>query len=135
MAPPIARRTVVDITAKGGAPMEYANPTALVSTERVAQHLHDPNVRLFEVDVDTTAYERGHIQGACGLNWTTQLGDRIRRDIPDRQAWERLMGGCGVSKQTHVIFYGDNNNWFAAFAYWVGQIYGHHNTALMNGGR
>jgi thiosulfate/3-mercaptopyruvate sulfurtransferase len=115
--------------------MEYANPMALVSTDWVAQHLHDPNVRLFEVDVDTTAYDRGHIQGACGINWTTQLGDRIRRDIPDRQAWEKLMGGCGVSNQTQVIFYGDNNNWFAAFAYWVSQIYGHQNMALMNGGR
>jgi thiosulfate/3-mercaptopyruvate sulfurtransferase len=115
--------------------MSYANPAALVSTDWVADHLNDPNVRLLEVDVDTAAYDRGHIQGAVGLNWTTQLGDPIRRDIPTRQAWEELLAKSGVSNQTHVILYGDNNNWFAAFAYWVAAIYGHSNTALMNGGR
>jgi thiosulfate/3-mercaptopyruvate sulfurtransferase len=113
----------------------YANPMALVSTDWVADHLHDPDVRLLEVDVDTTAYERGHIQGAVGLNWTTQLGDRIRRDIPSRHAWEQLMAQSGITNQTRLIIYGDNNNWFAAFAYWVACIYGHPNTALMNGGR
>jgi len=115
--------------------MDYANPTALVSTDWVAAHQHDADVRLLEVDVDTTAYDRGHIQGAVGLNWTTQLGDPIRRDIPTREAWQRLMADSGVSSGTRVIFYGDNNNWFAAFAYWVAQIYGHSNAALMNGGR
>jgi thiosulfate/3-mercaptopyruvate sulfurtransferase len=115
--------------------MEYANPTALVSTDWVAEHLHDPSVRLLEVDVDTTAYERGHIEGSVGLNWTTQLGDPIRRDIPTQVAWERLMQRSGVSNQTRLIFYGDNNNWFAAFAYWIARIYGHSNAALMNGGR
>jgi len=114
--------------------MDYANPTALVSTDWVAAHQHDADVRLLEVDVDTTAYDRGHIQGAVGLNWTTQLGDPIRRDIPTREAWQRLMADSGVSSGTRVIFYGDNNNWFAAFAYWVAQIYGHSNAALMNGG-
>jgi thiosulfate/3-mercaptopyruvate sulfurtransferase len=113
----------------------YANSMALVSTDWVADHMHDPDVRLLEVDVDTTAYERGHIQGAVGLNWTTQLGDRVRRDIPGRQAWEHLMGESGVGNQTRLIIYGDNNNWFAAFAYWVATMYGHPNTALMNGGR
>ncbi len=115
--------------------MEYANPAALVSTDWVAQHLNDPQVRLLEVDVDTSAYERGHIEGAVGLNWTTQLGDRIRRDIPSREAWQQLMADSGVSNQTRLIFYGDNNNWFAAFAYWIARIYGHTNAALMNGGR
>jgi len=115
--------------------MTYANPAALVSTDWVADHLHDPNVRLFEVDVDTTAYDRGHLAGACGINWTTQLGDRIRRDIPTQQAWNELMSGCGVSPDTRLVFYGDNNNWFAAFAYWIATIYGHRNGALMNGGR
>jgi thiosulfate/3-mercaptopyruvate sulfurtransferase len=116
-------------------PSTYANPSALVSTDWVAEHLHDPRVRLLEVDVDTTAYERGHIQGAVGINWTTQLGDPIRRDIPDRAAFELLMSHSGVSNDTHVILYGDNNNWFAAFAYWVAAIYGHRHMALMNGGR
>jgi thiosulfate/3-mercaptopyruvate sulfurtransferase len=115
--------------------MTYANPAALVSTEWVADHLHDPNVRLFEVDVDTTAYDRGHLEGACGINWTTQLGDRIRRDIPSQAAWSQLLSECGVTADTRLVFYGDNNNWFAAFAYWVAQIYGHRNSALMNGGR
>jgi thiosulfate/3-mercaptopyruvate sulfurtransferase len=113
----------------------YANPAALVSTDWVMQHLLDANVRLLEVDVDTTAYERGHLEGAVGINWTTQLGDPIRRDIPSRAAFEHLMSRCGATPQSHLIFYGDNNNWFAAFACWVARIYGHTNAALMNGGR
>ena len=113
----------------------YANSQALVSTQWVADHLNDPGIRLLEVDVDTAAYGQGHISGAVGINWTTQLGDPIRRDIPSKQAWEQLMGQSGVSNDTRIIFYGDNNNWFAAFAYWVAQIYGHGNAALMNGGR
>jgi thiosulfate/3-mercaptopyruvate sulfurtransferase len=114
---------------------EYANPAALVSTQWVADHLNDPNVRLIEVDVDTSAYDQGHIQGAVGVNWTTQLGDPIRRDIPSSQAWAQLLGEAGAAPDTRIIFYGDNNNWFAAFAYWVSKIYGHQNAALMNGGR
>jgi thiosulfate/3-mercaptopyruvate sulfurtransferase len=113
----------------------YANPAALVSTQWVAEHLEDPNVRLIEVDVDTSAYGQGHIDGAVGVNWTTQLGDPIRRDIPSKEAWSKLLSDAGVSADTRVVFYGDNNNWFAAFAYWVGKIYGHQNSALMNGGR
>ena len=113
----------------------YANPAALVSTQWVADHLNDANVRLIEVDVDTAAYGQGHIQGAVGVNWTTQLGDPIRRDIPDKDAWAALLSESGVSPDTRLIFYGDNNNWFAAFAYWVSKIYGHTNSALMNGGR
>jgi thiosulfate/3-mercaptopyruvate sulfurtransferase len=113
----------------------YANPAALVSTQWVTEHLNDPNVRLLEVDVDTSAYGTGHIEGAVGINWTTQLGDPIRRDIPSREAWEKLMRESGVSNDSHLVFYGDNNNWFAAFAYWVSKIYGHQKASLMNGGR
>ncbi|MBV9326181.1 MAG: sulfurtransferase [Chloroflexi bacterium] len=113
----------------------YANPAALVSTQWVADHLNDPNVRLIEVDVDTSAYAQGHIQGAVGVNWTTQLGDPIRRDIPSKADWAKLLSQAGVGPDTRLIFYGDNNNWFAAFAYWVSKIYGHQNAALMNGGR
>jgi thiosulfate/3-mercaptopyruvate sulfurtransferase len=113
----------------------YANPAALVSTQWVADHLNDPNVRLIEVDVDTAAYGQGHVQGAVGVNWTTQLGDPIRRDIPSKEAWSKLLSQAGVGPDTRIIFYGDNNNWFAAFAYWVSKIYGHQNAALMNGGR
>jgi thiosulfate/3-mercaptopyruvate sulfurtransferase len=107
----------------------------LVSTEWVAKHLDDPRVRLLEVDVDTNAYASGHAPGAVGINWTTQLGDPIRRDIPTKDAWAKLLSDAGVSNDTQLIFYGDNNNWFAAFAYWVSKIYGHQHAALMNGGR
>src|SRR5438270_1185727 len=117
------------------AEQSYANAAALVSTQWVADHLNDPNVRLLEVDVDTSAYGQGHIQGAIGINWTTQLGDPVRRDIPSKQDWQKLLSESGVSNDTRLIFYGDNNNWFAAFAYWVAKIYGHQNAALMNGGR
>jgi len=113
----------------------YANPAALVSTQWVADHLTDSNVRLLEVDVDTSAYAQGHIQGAVGINWTTQLGDPVRRDIPSKEDWEKLLSESGIGNDTRIIFYGDNNNWFAAFAYWVSKIYGHQNGALMNGGR
>ena len=114
---------------------DYANPAALVSTEWVANHLNDPNVRLLEVDVDTNAYASGHAPGAVGINWTTQLGDPIRRDIPSKDAWATLLSAAGVQADTQLVFYGDNNNWFAAFAYWVSKIYGHQHAALMNGGR
>src|SRR5688500_9164927 len=113
----------------------YANPQALVSTEWVAEHRNDPNVRLLEVDVDTSAYDQGHIPGAVGLNWTTQLSDQVRRDIPSKEAWERLMGQAGVGRDTKIVFFGDNNNWFAAYAYWVAKMYGHQDVTLMNGGR
>ncbi len=108
---------------------------ALVTTEWVAEHLNDPNVRLVEVDVDTTAYEQGHVRNAAGWNWQTQLEDRVRRDIPTKEDWEKLLSEAGVSNDTKLIFYGDNNNWFAAFAYWIAKIYGHGDAALMDGGR
>jgi thiosulfate/3-mercaptopyruvate sulfurtransferase len=114
---------------------EYANGAALVSTDWVAAHRDDPGVRLVEVDVDTGAYEQGHIDGAVGWNWQQELSDPIRRDIPTKENWEALLGRSGVGNDTKLVFYGDNNNWFAAFAYWVAQIYGHSNVALMNGGR
>ncbi len=115
--------------------MPYAHPEVLVSTDWVAQHLNDPGLRLIEVDVDTTAYDSGHIPGAVGWNWQSQLNDPIRRDIPDAKAFARLLGEAGVTPQTTVILYGDNNNWFAAFAFWLLQLYGHTNAKLMNGGR
>src|SRR4051812_26555847 len=113
----------------------YANREVLVSTEWVAEHLNDPKVRLIEVDVDTTAYDQGHVPGAVGFNWSTQLSDQIRRDIPPKDQWEKLLSQAGVDADTKIVFYGDNNNWFAAFAYWIARMYGHNNVALMNGGR
>ena len=113
----------------------YANEAALVSTDWVAEHLNDPAVRLIEVDVDTTAYDQGHIAGAVGFNWATQLSDQIRRDIPPKEQWEKLLSEAGVWPDMKIVFYGDNNNWFAAYAYWVARMYGHTDVALMNGGR
>ena len=117
------------------AEQEYANSAALVSTDWVAEHLDDPKVRLIEVDVDTTAYDQGHIPGAVGFNWTSQLTDQVRRDIVPREQWEQLLSQAGVSQDTQIVFYGDNNNWFAAYAYWIAKMYGHQDVALMNGGR
>jgi len=114
---------------------EYAHPEALVSTEWVAQHAHDPNVRIAEVDVDTAEYSKGHVPGAIGWNWTTQLCDTLRRDILSKSHFEKLMAESGISNSTTVILYGDNNNWFAAWALWQMQMYGHKDVRLMNGGR
>ncbi len=114
---------------------EYANEAALVSTDWVAEHLSDPKIRLIEVDVDTSAYDTGHISGAVGFNWSTQLSDQIRRDIPPKDQWEKLLSEAGVWPDQKIVFYGDNNNWFAAFAYWIARMYGHTDVALMNGGR
>ncbi|GIW08093.1 MAG: sulfurtransferase [Dehalococcoidia bacterium] len=114
---------------------DYANPAALVTTEWVAEHRNDSDVRLIEVDVDTSAYDSGHIPGAVAFNWTTELSDRVRRDIPSKPAWEALLSRAGVTPETHLVFYGDNNNWFAAYAYWVAKMYGHERVSLMNGGR
>ncbi len=125
------------MTATGAAPAggAYANQDALVSTEWVAAHGGDSGVRLVEVDVDTGAYDQGHIRGAVGWNWQSELSDPVQRDIPSKADWEALLSRSGIDKDTKIVFYGDNNNWFAAFAYWVSQIYGHKNATLMNGGR
>jgi thiosulfate/3-mercaptopyruvate sulfurtransferase len=114
---------------------DYKHPEVLVSTDWVAQHLKDPAIRLVEVDVDTTAYDQGHIAGAVGWNWQTQLQDNIRRDLIDKTALEELLGRSGISNDTTIILYGDNNNWFAAYAFWQLKYYGHKDARLMNGGR
>ena len=113
----------------------YAHPEVLVDTEWVAAHGQDPNVRLIEVDVDTTAYELGHIPGAIGFNWQTQLSDRVRRDIATPEEWGKLLSDAGVAPEHTVVLYGDNNNWFAAFAFWQFKLYGHEDVRLLNGGR
>jgi len=114
---------------------DYAHPEALVSTEWVAQHASDPNVRIVEVDVDTAEYSKGHVPGAIGWNWTSQLCDTVRRDILSKPHFEKLMAESGISNDTTVILYGDNNNWFAAWALWQMKMYGHKDVRLMNGGR
>jgi thiosulfate/3-mercaptopyruvate sulfurtransferase len=113
----------------------YANPDVLVETEWVAQHLNDPNLRLVEVDVDTTAYDSGHVPGAIGWNWKKDTQQPVQRDIPDQAAFEALMSRSGIGTDTTVVFYGDNNNWFATYAFWLSQLYGHTNARVMNGGR
>jgi thiosulfate/3-mercaptopyruvate sulfurtransferase len=113
----------------------YAVPDILVSTAWVAEHLNDPNVRLVEVDVDTKAYDEGHAPGALGWSWNTQLCDTVRRDIIPKGLFEALMAASGISNSTTVVLYGDNNNWFAAWALWQMRIYGHADVRLMNGGR
>jgi len=114
---------------------EYAHPEVLVSTQWVAEHGSDPKVRLVEVDVDTTAYDQGHIAGAVGWNWQTQLQDNIRRDLIEKTALEQLLGQSGIGNDTTIVLYGDNNNWFAAYAFWQLKYYGHADVRLMNGGR
>jgi thiosulfate/3-mercaptopyruvate sulfurtransferase len=114
---------------------EYKHPEVLVTTEWAAQHGNDPNVRLVEVDVDTSAYDQGHIAGAVGWNWQTQLQDGVRRDLISKAELEQLLGRAGISNDTTVILYGDNNNWFAAYALWQLKYYGHKDVRLMNGGR
>src|SRR5580704_18009483 len=114
---------------------DYKHPEVLVSTEWVAQHQKDPAIRLVEVDVDTTAYDQGHIAGAVGWNWQTQLQDNVRRDLIEKTALEELLGRSGISNDTTVILYGDNNNWFAAYAFWQLKYYGHKDVRLINEGR
>ena len=107
----------------------------LVSTEWVVEHLKDPKVRIVEVDVDTKAYAEGHVPGAVGWAWDSQLCDTVRRDIIPKDTFEQLMSASGIANDTTVILYGDNNNWFAAWALWQLKIYGHEDVRLMNGGR
>jgi thiosulfate/3-mercaptopyruvate sulfurtransferase len=114
---------------------QYAHPEMLVETSWVAEHGKDDGIRLAEVDVDTTAYDQGHIPGAIAWNWTTQLCDTMERDIIPKDAFEKLMADSGIGNDTTVILYGDNNNWFAAWALWQMKIYGHKDVRLMNGGR
>jgi thiosulfate/3-mercaptopyruvate sulfurtransferase len=117
--------------ASGAAPQM----AAMVSTDWVAQHLGDTRVRVVEVDVDTSAYDQAHIPGAIGWNWNTQLCDTVVRDILPKAKFEELMGESGIGNDTTVVLYGDNNNWFAAWALWQMKIYGHGDVRLMNGGR
>jgi thiosulfate/3-mercaptopyruvate sulfurtransferase len=114
---------------------EYKHPEVLISTEEASKLQNDPKVRLVEVDVDTTAYAQGHIPGAVGWNWQTQLQDNIRRDLIDKAALEKLLGNSGISNDTTILLYGDNNNWFAAYALWQMKYYGHKDVRLINGGR
>jgi thiosulfate/3-mercaptopyruvate sulfurtransferase len=109
--------------------------SVLIDADWARAHLNDPNVRFVEVDVDTTAYDQSHIPGAVGWNWTSQLSDGIRRDIAGRDDFSALLSRSGIGPDTTVILYGDNNNWFAAWAYWQLKLYGHRDTRILDGGR
>ncbi len=114
---------------------DYKHPEVLVSTEWAAEHGNDPSIRLVEVDVDTTAYGEGHAPGAVAWNWQTQLQDNVRRDLIEKSALEELLGKSGIANDTTILLYGDNNNWFAAYAFWQLKYYGHRDVRLIDGGR
>jgi thiosulfate/3-mercaptopyruvate sulfurtransferase len=107
----------------------------LVSTDWAMQHLQDPDKRFIEVDVDTTQYESGHLPGAIAFNWQSQLQDQVTRDIISKEGFEKLASEAGITPQTTVVLYGDNNNWFAAYAFWLFKYYGHEDVRLIDGGR
>lgn len=115
---------------------QYAVPDVLVSTEWVAQHLSDPQVRIVEVDYEPeTAYRLGHVPNAVLVDWKRDINDTVRRDIVSKEGFEKLMSRLGIAPETTVVLYGDFRNWFAAYAFWVFKIYGHEDVRLMNGGR
>ena len=107
----------------------------LVTTDWVAQHATDAGVRVVEVDVDTTAFDQGHVPGSAGWNWTTELCDTVVRDIVPTGKLEELLGKTGIDNKTTIVLYGDNNNWFAAWAFWQLKVYGHDDVRIMDGGR
>ena len=114
----------------------YAHPEVLVETEWVAQHLNDPQVRIVEADEDPLLYEAiGHIPNAAKLDWHTDVQDPVRRDFVNKQDFEALLNRYGIKNDMTVVFYGDKNNWYAAYSYWLFRLYGHEDARIMNGGR
>jgi len=114
---------------------EYAHPEVLVDTAWVAEHANDSKVKLVEVDVDTSAYDSGHVNGAIGLDWRKDLQARPVRDLLPKAELEKLLSSKGISDEDTIVVYGDNNNWFAAWFVWNLKYYGHTDARLMNGGR
>ncbi len=121
---------MTDITNRG-----YENPDVLVSTAWVAGHLDDPDVRIIESNEDPLLYPSGHIPGAVEVDWTRDLNDPLRRDYIDRENFEALASRIGITPDTTVVFYGDKSNWWATYAFWVFQLFGHENARVMDGGR
>ncbi|HEX6031178.1 MAG TPA: sulfurtransferase [Tepidiformaceae bacterium] len=113
----------------------YARPDVLVSTDWVQEHLNDPNIRIVESNEDQLLYPSGHIPGAVQVDWARDLNDQVRRDYIDRSHFEELMSSIGATKDTTVVFYGDKSNWWATYAFWVFQLFGHTNARVMDGGR
>src|SRR5687767_14593074 len=121
---------MTDIASRG-----YANPDVLVSTAWVADHLSDPAIRIVESNEDTLLYASGHVPGAVHVDWTADLNDPILRDYITRDGFQSLMSRIGATRDTTVVFYGDKNNWWATYAFWVFQLFGHTNARVMDGGR
>jgi len=113
----------------------YAHPEVLVETDWVAEHLNDAGLRFVEADEDILLYEQGHIPGAVKLDWLVDVQDPLRRDFVDKAGFEALLSKWGISNDTTVVFYGDRNNWYAAYSFWLFRYYGHTKMLIMNGGR
>ncbi len=114
---------------------QVAHPESVVETDWVAEHLNDDSIRLVEVDVDLGSYAEAHIPGAIQWDWMSHLNTTVQRDILNREEMSQLLGECGIGRDTRIVLYGDNNNWFAAYAFWQMKLYGHDNVAMINGGR
>ncbi|MBI4789603.1 MAG: sulfurtransferase [Chloroflexi bacterium] len=114
---------------------EYAHPEVLVDTEWVQQHANDPKVRIVESDEDVLLYEVGHVPGAVKIDWHVDLQDAVVRDYINKHGFEALMSSRGIANDTTVVFYGDKNNWWATYAFWVFKLFGHEKCLIMNGGR
>jgi len=112
----------------------YVHPDVLVSTQWVADHLNDPKIRLVESNEDTLLYAQGHVPGAVNIDWTNDLNDQVRRDYIGKEGFERLCRANGISNDTTVVFYGDKNNWWACYAFWVFKLFGHADCRVMDGG-
>src|SRR5258708_32220955 len=122
--------TDATVAAKG-----YVYPEVLVSTQWVADALEDPKLRIVESNEDILLYEQDHIPGAIQIDWVGDLNDKLRRDYLDREAFSALMSRNGIANDSTVVFYGDKNNWWACYAFWVFQLFGHDNAKVMDGGR
>lgn len=114
---------------------KYARPDVLVSTDWVAEHLDDPNIRVVESNEDPLLYSSKHIPNAAEIDWARHLNHPLRRDYIDKEMFEKLVSSLGITKNTTVVFYGDKNNWWACYAFWVFQLYDHYNAKVMDGGR
>jgi thiosulfate/3-mercaptopyruvate sulfurtransferase len=121
---------VTDISQRG-----YANPEVLVSTQWVEDHRDDPKVRLLESNEDVLLYETGHIPGAVKIDWVTELNDSLVRDYVSRERFEQLLRSKGINQDTTIVFYGDKNNWWATYAFWVFKLFGVENLKILDGGR
>jgi thiosulfate/3-mercaptopyruvate sulfurtransferase len=114
---------------------DYSHPEVLVSTQWVADHLHDPNLRIVESNEDILLYDMGHVPNAVKIDWVNDLNDQVIRDYLSPAAFAKLCAAKGIAPDTTVVFYGDKNNWWAAYAFWVFKLFGHQKCLLMNGGR